>query len=445
VILLWLLLWRIPIAFGFRTDMVVRTYALLPFMLLIGLDFKFLRDSKMRVRLDRQVLVLGAVFVAVELVSLVRTAFWRISFDTIFIAYQLVSLLILVASVFLAYAICGGNETMRAGIRRAFLGSFGVYILANLLLHSVGVVHPDTIFLADYPAQMLSLLGIPTHRVLFPMAEGINGFGVFAGLGLSCGFPLLFSRAGRAERIAGSALVLACIGALLLVDSRGSVIFALVAGMIALLPWRFLSFARWYPLAVSVLPLLIGVSSSSSNPTSLAWLNRPKSVNAVNQSTGFAGADCERRILGANGFLSNRPIIWKAGVEATRGFGTAQIFGWGYRGQITSGLSDQYSCLFKSYAMPEIASLHSVWLQLLVDVGYLGVIVVLLSYAVLVLRISRLERLVRDPAFRGMLGGLLFIVSVGALEATLSPDFYGAFFFFALVLAIAGQKETYES
>jgi hypothetical protein len=68
-------------------------------------------------------------------------------------------------------------------------------------------------------------------------------------------------------------------------------------------------------------------------------------------------------------------------------FSGRHLVGFGMYGQATTGISDQYSYLFKGYEATtlERVSLHNVYLQVLIDNGYLGLFAYLAAVFMVIL------------------------------------------------------------
>ena len=82
---------------------------------------------------------------------------------------------------------------------------------------------------------------------------------------------------------------------------------------------------------------------------------------------------------------------------------------------------------FPSYLKSNLASLHNIWMQLFFDIGYLGIFVTL---TLLILSIKMVgKNLFRSdtPEFPAIIAFFLAVISIGSMEASISPDYLELF------------------
>jgi O-antigen ligase len=177
--------------------------------------------------------------------------------------------------------------------------------------------------------------------------------------------------------------------------------------------------------------------------SNLEWFNRPNTAGLDGLGEQVENEACNELLEQSGGFLSNRPVIWQFGLDEFRQFKPVHLVGYGFRGQLVSGLSSQYSCLFKSYLRPQYASLHNIWLQILIDTGYLGLAITFSLAALLAYSLAKLFLLTGSRVFQGMLTLCLFIIMAGTMEASLSPDYYVLFpvFYILAVPLLFSERE----
>ena len=409
---------RLPIAFGHGLDLTLLLFMLVPYVILIPLKIKYLIEYRPKVIFDKRLMWIGIVFWSFELASLIRTALVDDIYLALFAVYQIILYITLGAFFYLALAICSDNQSMLSRIRRAVFYALGVYILVNLVIYFSGVgFQADTKYLIDYPAQMLSTVGLNIYRVLFPMAEGINAFGIVSGLGLVTLGPFVFSKDKSKTKWIARLLAIGSFLAILLTDSRGALFFSVLVILIVFLPSRFFVWARWLPFAISVIPIIIVLLGPTQFAQTLSWLTRPTNDIDVIRAPLTTDPNCSNLLVEANGFLSNRPVIWTVVMDEFRPFQLIDLVGYGYRGQTVSGISDEYSCLFQSYAIPKLASAHNNWLQAIVDIGYLGLVAMIILLFALVIKTASLLKFTGELEYKSMIACLLYIVATGSLEA----------------------------
>jgi len=140
---------------------------------------------------------------------------------------------------------------------------------------------------------------------------------------------------------------------------------------------------------------------------STSWLNRSKSEMIEAQEVG-SEQSCQTLISSSSGALTNRTIIWKFVVNDLEKFKIIHLVGYGFRGQIYS---------------PS----HNFWLQLILDIGYFGVIITIVLLVYLILKLTRLFVIERDYGYFAFLNILIYLISVGSLESSISPDWHSTF------------------
>ncbi len=275
-----------------------------------------------------------------------------------------------------------------------------VYVALNLLLYLGGKQSPIT-SIADQsaygkPAEMLALLGIGATRVRFALATSVNLFGVIASVGLvTC--VVLWLRVRDFPRWVTAAGAAACAVCVLLVDSRGPLAVALAVILYFALSRR----ARGTSALAYVLPLL---------PVLV--------VAGLSMLDSFGVSD----LLGRNGtdFATGtgRTYIWQASWDLLSHPHLQHLIGWGVNGHTTSLASLHWAWLFRGVVEdPTTAPTHSLVLQTIFDMGYIGLALLIAAVA---LAIRSLVRAVDSPAV-ALLAALVVILLCGATEISTSP------------------------
>jgi hypothetical protein len=430
-----LVILKLPVLFGQRYNLLFYAPFLLPFLAAIFLRLVYLRISRLRIRLEGKLPLPLILFWGFWLLALARTALSELSFDTFYIAGYVFSLFVLGGYTLLAYWTSSENNSRCSQLRRAMVFAFVIFIASNLLFYFTGIAPKEDIYLAKYPVQMLSLLGITMNRVLFAMSDGINNFGVLAGATFVTLVPLIWVK-GKVHKTTIAILLLSCLIAMLLTDSRGAILFTLITLAIIKLPRGWFRFARWLPFILSALPIFIMLVAPSVIAENTSWLNRPETDWGNDPVRAGLTSPCEDNVALANGSLSNRPVIWNIALRELGQPAMIHLIGYGYRGHVVSGMSEQYACLFESFVKAKMASVHNIWLQSALSIGYVGLAASLLFLNVLMGWLDKLYIAMGDPVYRGLLATVIYIICVGALEASISPDFYGHFVFLLFMTII---------
>jgi O-Antigen ligase len=298
-----------------------------------------------------------------------------------------------------------------------------VYVGANVLLRFAGFsatdVEPNAIsYAAGTPAKTLALIGIHIDREAFPMNPSINGMGVIAAVGLVAA-ALLALRTKGLERRAGAAGTVVCLVALLLTDTRAALILAIIVVALMTIVKR----TRVALLLAIVIPFSSWIVTAVLSFLSSTGLATPLARGSKDVSTG-----------------NGRTIIWQA---AQHQFGTTDffhtLFGFGANGQTTSGASRLYDHLFELVPSPILVHVHNLGLQMLLDMGAVGLILMVIAVVVSVDRLEKINNQSPRGPVAALIGAMLMLFLTGATEP--SPTYRTQetlIFAFLLLSAAAG-------
>lgn len=341
---------------------------------------------------SRGAIALGGVFVLIQIVALLR-GMWSDNAAVAGASYRMTVCTAMIIAVMVAWHGLSLRSSKLPSFFTAAVVSLGAYCAANFLLFALGVRSPNAdIGTATEPSYLLSLVGIHQTRTLFPMAWGVNNFGIIAGAVLTMGI----CRYWMAKSHRGFTLVfliiipfICCI----LSDSRAAITFGVAAAVLALRAPRMGTggiFLFWLLAAIAIL-----------------------STQAL-QTVTLGGRD-------GQGTFTGREIMWAAGVAELSQFKLQHLWGYGNFGQMFSGVSAVYEFLFKMYSdSPELISVHNAYLQIILDCGYLGLIAL---SAFLWSSIRALGREAHSSVSWEATAGLallLFLSTNGLTEVTLS-------------------------
>jgi hypothetical protein len=412
-----LLLIRLPALIGPGTS----GLALLPAALLLG-GGQLLLPRPRRLSASR-----GLAFLYVALLILIVVAYYRGGQDgEIYSARQageeIISLLLLGSFVFNAVLAEPDPEARR---RRVLAVCFAplAYVAANELLYFGGVRAPINSAGIENPgpAQLLSLLGLSGHRIFFPFGEGLNGFGEMAGIAFITSVIALRRMEGRL-RLVGAVGIVASLYGLFAADARGPLLFALAVSLALLAVPRVLrSGATGLPLIIPFGPSIIVFALGLFAGTSV--------------SSTFSRGNFD--FTSATG----RTDVWNAVLDFLGRFDFHQLVGWGFGGQLSSGVSYTYAYVVQSNAHPEFATAHNFILQSILDVGYLGTAMLLLVFVLALRNAGQQLRRAFDPGFAAVLGILVFLLLAGTLESTPGAATPAALGTFLLVTACACSRQ----
>jgi hypothetical protein len=330
---------------------------------------------------------------------------------------------ILVAVALLAVQLTTCSMEERESILIAISLALPAYVLLNVLLHFAGVANPNPL-LVDHPEGSLgALLGLRVKRTLLPMARGINNFGVLSGLSLCLSLTvLLANRTAIWLRAVCGVLVAGALWALVLVDSRGPLLFGVLSGVGVpmLRKLRLGGLARWVVPAAPLLPvgLLLGLALIARTPLARSVSRQPGDLTSA----------------------TGRLFIWGvAGAKLVRHPALIDLVGYGQYGAKGAGVVNAWARSFVGFeADPTLTSTHNVSMQLVYDVGYLGLILVLWIIWWTLGRLQHDHTDENDVSNTALASILVFLVLAGTTEATISIIFIEPLTLLSLVVAVTG-------
>ena len=412
-LLLCIVIVRLPAIFG--DDAPTWAYAL-P-LLVFGSLSVLLAASRRTLRARPADLVLLAVYVVTIGVSFVRAALAGTLLDMRGAVLQ--ALVIGLLFAFCALALLGADD--EATRRRRYLAvaaAPALYVVVNVLLHAAEIRPPAPVGTAELPgqpAQLLGLLGISFGRVQYPLAAGINNFGAVAGLGLVMAAAIALQLDGFAAWLAGAG-ALFCVYALLVVDSRGGLLFA--AAAVAMVAWLPRAFRR----GVTGLPLLVPIAPAAI-------------LGVLGVLSGTALADVLSRDVGDFSTATGRGEVWSKVAAFLAEPQLHHLWGYGAYGQITSEVSYSYAYVFYGYPRPETPPAHNFALQTILESGYLGLVLALAVLVVVIRAASRMHAWAPSADSGAILAGLIFLIGLGTIEALPLPAYPDAFAGFLAIAA----------
>ncbi len=307
---------------------------------------------------------------------------------------EAVTLILLVTFLFAALAACR-DETAGPRLACAVFAPV-VFVLANVGLYALGwdftgAVDEETV---NGQSTMLGYAGIAFDRTSLPLAVGLNGGGSLGAVSMVVGG--VFARLGftRNLRLAGWAGVLGGLAVVLMVDSRGPLLFALLTLVaLALLP-------RWSRRGLAWVPFLLPLA-----PVAITWALAQ--LGSAASSVSRDGTDA----LTATG----RTRVWDAAFDYLGQFRVEDLYGYGTFGQVKTGLSLEYMNIFTADNR-RFASLHNAILQNVLDMGYIGAAAFIGLLAVAIITAARRYEVTGQPEALAALGMVIVIGLIGATE-----------------------------
>ncbi len=357
---------------------------------------------------DKKLLIIGIIFYLILMVGIIRA-----STDIPFLLIRLFLLITILFFSFSSKIILSKNAQLF--IWHMYLGLL-FYLGVNIILYLIGVNNPNVLNIKTGSSIILSLVGIKSARIYFPLSEGINQFGFAGGAGFVISVSILMENVYK-KRTENFQYFINIIGlvmsgfVILATDSRGAMLHTiLVSGIMV---FNKLSHNRIFFTIIMFCQslLLLPINKIASSVPVISMLTR-----------------------GNTNFLNNRDFIWREGIEFLSKFKWAHIFGYGLIGQEKTGVVYHYWYTVENYInktnINTNISLHHFGLQTIFDFGYIGLLASYSFFLLLGFRIiSILQQEISDTKMLSIYALVIFFVLAGTTEAI--PTVYsGELFYF---------------
>jgi len=378
--------------------------------------YKLRRVSSNNVRINRELLFLFIVLLGMISVGYLRANISGLIPFTGFLS-AIFRLWTLVLGIFLILYVSMLKGDMKI-VNGALFISLNFYIFLVVMLHLIGIENANrSIFDDSGPARLLSLVGISIERVRFPMASGVNVFGVLSSFAIVANVSLLilkvYSRGSRLLVIAGLALssyVIIC------ADSRAAIAYTLLSVSIILyVRDRKVMKLSFVPVLIPFSAVLIFASANVLPDEILLALSRG----------------------GSGSLIPGRDVLWEGiGSHFLHDFSFLHFLGYGLWGQVTSGIINPFFATVFSDASIEnrllSSNVHNFALQTLIDFGYIGLLFSIFFFVKVLKSLFTCFLRYRSPAF--LFHGFVFLhlVWVGMSEAVPTiaiPDLFLIFLY----------------
>lgn len=208
------------------------------------------------------------------------------------------------------------------------------------------------------PAVVLSSFGYAIERVNFLFSKGINGYAVMLGA-ISSYFTLdmILNKKWSAQNII---LYTTLIISILLTDARSAIAFPI---MILIVCYSIMFLNLKFVIRIGAY-LFIGIPIIA-----VIFIPLLAEIEFFNQ---FARSDSDLFTL------NGRLFIWFFAVDEFINFKLIHLVGYGFEGHVSSGASQNWSFLFASFSNPEAVHPHNSLLSITFDLGYTGILLVLI-------------------------------------------------------------------
>ncbi len=423
VILFGLVFIKLPSITGGNQLISIRLATLAPFFFVIFKNLLFLFTNK-TVRFNKRILAGLFVYMCLLGISVVRSYFSQsFSLSTTFGNY-------LIWCTFASFSFFvftrSSNQKKSRNLKKAIYYGIVIYVAVNVITYFLGLSNQDELYITSRPAIMLQFFNIISSRVLFPLASGINSFGIIAGASLCISVLLSVYSKSIKDKIIGITGSGFSIFAILVTDCRGSLFFAIFTLCIALiLPKKIILIFRWLPIFAPLIPFIY-IFIQRNIPF---WI-----IQGLLRTPFFGNVD----------LLSGREYIWTTIINHFEEFRFLHLFGYGYHGEAISGLAQDYSYLFTNFVNSEWVTGHNYFLQTLLEIGYLGILIAL--WLLIKITTSLANELEEDPneiTNIVLFFLMIYFILAGTTETVLTTYHLELFYIFMLIFGSVGANRSF--
>ena len=410
----------VPSAMGFGRSIWVRMLFLLPFIMVIGNRFLVKRNVFSKEKENKRIFSLLLIVMNLQLFAIFRTSLnEEYSFSVLFGRLVLWTIVYLFGfSVFLSSRKDNNEWRLTKGIYY----SVSLFVSINIILYFIGFTNPRNTYdpyFFTIRNSLLSILGIESPRVLFPLANGVNSFGIIAGISLVMSYIVLSRGITKYEKVFASFFLIASLSGVILSDSRGALMYSILTiALLTLLPRRWINSLRWGSFLIPFFPLLLS-SVLELIPISLLL--------------GFSRSGGIESII----YLGNRSVLWSSAIKQIVYFSPIHIlFGYGYEGHTISGITKEFFYITKVFLSVEQLPMHNYLLQMVVDLGVIGALFNLLLYFTILGHLTHCYSVSpENNTYRMMLGAIIYLILAGTTESVptvYSPELFTIFLYMAI-------------
>lgn len=405
VLIASILLVRMPVALGFRQNAAARLLFISPIIFVVIKNLYFsLHKEKWRFRSKSFYLFL--FYCLLLIISFIRTLILKTFPANVILGNFLIWIITVVFG--LTLFLTAKNEETKENYRRAIFISISLYFTFNFFLYIIGYDSPEHLYLIQYPAKLLSSIGITSNRILFPSASGINSFGATAGIGLVSNFVIFSQKNKMSDKFLSLVGGISSLSIILLTDSRGALAFSIATiSLFLVLPKKLYPALQILPFFAPLLPLFL---------IFILNLLPEQIITVLSRESGDLSN------------VSNRLTIWNIILSELKNFKLIHLIGYGYRGQVISGLASSYAYIFYSYTSQDVATAHNFLLQNILEIGYIGAIIFLIFLKTIMSNLAHWVKInSMDYISKCSLFVLVYLLFIGITEAVLSPDYQEVF------------------
>jgi len=282
-----------------------------------------------------------------------------------------------------------------------FYSTIGVFACLAILSYIFKILNISEVKKVDLDlgtAVILSSFGLNVNRVSLPLTGGINSYSSL--LGLLLVLSILTSIYHKKFRISSIIIGSIFFSQLLLLDSRGSVFYPLIA---------IISILLFYKLKqISKLNILIPI---------LSIIGPFLFIFGLFIFVNYFEFDSILRSSSEAYTGNSRLVIWLISLEEFLDFKLIHIFGYGEFGHYASGKSLLWESSFRAFENSDMMHPHNTDLVLLYDYGYFGMFLYLMTLVSVLNRLKIMNNISKNKMPIVIMGGFLYISFIGTSES----------------------------
>jgi len=275
----------------------------------------------------------------------------------------------------------------------SYINSIVLIITFNIILFFVGI--SSSVLINKYPemqVRLAQIIGVNLNRFNFFI------FSNFAYTSMLYCLPLIFYFK-RSNTLLNKTILCLTATSLILLDARGPFLAAIIILLLGRLFYNLSLFKQFILISgIIVIPFITNALLI------LLDLNNAEAIS----------------------LLSRRDAIWNIAISNYSPNLYELIFGYGYIGQFSSGISELYSHLFPGYGNQEQISVHNSYLQILLDYGLLGWLLLVVTCLKLLKKFKEKNQMVLHMI-------LVFLIVCGVTDLSIQPNNINALITFLII------------
>lgn len=304
-----------------------------------------------------------------------------------------------------------------------------IFIVINLFLFALNITffNPYTNkFYIGESVMYNTFFGVNIDRVVFPLVSGFNEYGVYAGAILTFGFIYLFSGIKNIYKTITLVFIILSFVTILYTDNRGALACSLVSiiTVLFLRYFRRINYLKSFVFIFPFIPYILLIV--------LPIIGNYQIIVDVSRSSS--------EVESANA----RQIIWAYAANELIAFKYIHLVGWGDYGQFGSGASSGWADMLDTFENSQYTSAHNFVLQMIFDIGYIGVGVFLVMFYRMINICTKIYKNNYNKSMLGYFAVLMYMLFAGSLESlyVFKAFFILMIYFFTVIFTLGNRIEN---